>query len=214
MGIPCFFMEMTDRQAVFLRRYRSCRAGSACPLMPGEYSRHDAMNSIAELAIQRTPEGYIKSPDIEEPPHDDPRWPTHCPCGYAFAEPDEWQVFGATLYRRADTGEVLRINDAPPGALWHADWLAGHYAPTADGHIVMCRTPGGDWNIDSEASNCDKKGDRTHHCWCRHGDPTDPLGLKTGQPFHVDKSCQTCNAGAGSIACGNYHGFLHRGQLT
>jgi hypothetical protein len=36
----------------------------------------------------------------------------------------------------------------------------------------------------------------------------------TAPNLHVDKAGLTCQAGAGSILCGNYHGFLHNGELT
>jgi hypothetical protein len=61
------------------------------------------------------------------------------------------------------------------------------------------------WDVDGRASNCDMKEDRTHRCWVRHGDPPN---------VHVDKNGHTCHAGAGSILSGNYHGFLHNGELT
>jgi hypothetical protein len=66
-------------------------------------------------------------------------------------------------------------------------------------------TPGGEWIIDSRASNCTMPEDTEHRCWVRHGEAPD---------FHVDKNGKTCNAGAGSIKCGSYHGFLQNGFLT
>lgn len=85
-------------------------------------------------------------------------------------------------------------------------------------HVRIC--------IDAEASNCTRpqretrsdgrtyRTERTHYCWVRHGDPRDPLGVKTGQPLHVDKNGNTCAAGAGSILQKTWHGFLHNGYLV
>ena len=123
------------------------------------------------------------------------------------------------LWRRVDTGEIKRrISDFPVGAMWCASWLYSETRKGAGGRQLygwdwdnqfesplIVKTPGGDWDIDSRASNCTLPNDRTHRCWVRHGQPPN---------IHVDKSGLTCAAGAGSIMCGNYHGFLHNGQLT
>lgn len=47
--------------------------------------------------------------------------------------------------------------------------------------------------------------DAEHRCWIRHGEP--PL-------ITVDKNGLTCAAGAGSIQCRDYHGFLRDGSFT
>jgi hypothetical protein len=71
---------------------------------------------------------------------------------------------------------------------------------------LMCMTPSNrEWNIDGRASNCTMPNERTHRCWVRHGTPPN---------IHVDKNGNTCQAGAGSIVSGNWHGFLHNGQLV
>jgi hypothetical protein len=46
---------------------------------------------------------------------------------------------------------------------------------------------------------------RPHKCWIRHGKA--PL-------ITVDKNGVTCGAGTGSIAAGDYHGFLRNGEFT
>ena len=70
----------------------------------------------------------------------------------------------------------------------------------------MCKLPNGrEWDIDSRCSNCTLPDDRIHRCWVRHGEPPN---------IHVDKNGHTCSAGAGSILAGDYHGFLHNGELT
>lgn len=69
------------------------------------------------------------------------------------------------------------------------------------------------WDINSRASNCDRRNDFQHRCWVLHGDP------ETGV-VHVDKAGLTCNAGAGSILVpsskklpNGWHGFLDHGHL-
>ena len=76
-----------------------------------------------------------------------------------------------------------------------------------DGICLIVKCPNGrDWYVDSEASNCTRKGE-PHQCWCRHGDPRECR-------VTVDKNGDTCAAGAGSIQAGDYHGFLQAGILT
>lgn len=113
-----------------------------------------------------------------------------------------------SLFRRADTGELVTLQEAPPGAMWDATWFNDDPAYTgADGISLVVRTPGGTWMVDSRCGNCGLPEDDVHKCWVRHGDPRLP-----GQ-IHVDKAGVTCPAGAGSIQCGSYHGFLHHGVL-
>lgn len=75
----------------------------------------------------------------------------------------------------------------------------------AEGPQLTVMTPGGRWVIDSRASNCGSPYDYNHRCWIRHGEPPN---------ITVDKNGATCSAGAGSIQCGSYHGFLQNGELT
>ena len=124
-----------------------------------------------------------------------------------------------TMWIREDTGEIKRrIAEFPAGAMWYATWMYSESNKAADGRQIygwdwenqfdpplMVKTPGGDWDIDSRASNCTMPNDRTHRCWVRHGTPPN---------LTVDKQGKTCGAGAGSIISGNYHGFLRGGSFT
>ena len=110
------------------------------------------------------------------------------------------------LYRRTDTGEVLTLKQAGVGAMWDADWMPDVFKGP-DGICLVVQTPGGTWMVDNEASNCTRKGDRSHACWVRHGDPRECK-------VTVDKNGDTCAAGAGSILAGDYHGFLQAGVLS
>ena len=198
MKIPVFWLEATDQNRRFLRRYSSGRKGH-CP----ESGCHNA-----RVEIERGPDVVVNGYSIaESPPMDDTRWPTQCSCGYVFAEDDHYQLFSEHIYRRSDTGGEETIRDASPGAMWDAWWL-GRKGP--DGISLMVKTPSGDWFVDGRASNCTMPEDNEHKCWVRHGNPKNPQG---SEPLHVDKNGNTCGAGAGSIGQEAYHGFLHNGYL-
>lgn len=217
-----FWLDPTNDVAAGLRRYRDRTThddtGWTCAT-----DWHDAIafTGVEPATWRDTDHGRSLSqrPPV---PHDDPRWPTHCArCTYQFTPDDRWQEWQELLYRRADTGDIVSLRErhlgdpdnapqpAPPGAMWNASWLPDTPAWRGpDGMALMVRLPDGhDWHVDGEASNCTRKGDRSHKCWVRHGDPR--LAQVT-----VDKNGETCAAGAGSIGSAGYHGFLHRGILT
>lgn len=109
-------------------------------------------------------------------------------------------------WRRVETKEVLDRRALPVGALYRSWWMEEIPGMSGiDGQSWTVVTPGGEWLIDSRASNCTAPNDTTHKCWCRHG---------VAPNFTVNKNGNTCNAGAGSIAIGNYHGHLINGELT
>lgn len=204
--LPCFFLEPTGRLSVSLRRYRSPKGHDelVCPVSRGGY--HNASRFFQEEPEERDDKGAVVNGLQPVLPRDDPRWPRVCPCGYEFQEEDEWQRFTSRVYRRTDTGEEMTLEKAPPGAMWYADWFDDVFVPQGK-HVLVVKTPGGEWVVDSQASNCGLPEDRQqkqHHCWIRHGDP--PL-------VTADKDGKTCSAGAGSIQCGDYHGFLRHGFL-
>lgn len=206
--IKCFMLEPTGRVRVKLRRYRNTSADpeTHCSFN-GNDGYHDASTPIGEEPEELSKEGYIQN-GLKSVSHDDPRWPNQCQCGYTFRENDEWQRFVEEIYQRADTGEEMVIREAPVGAMWYAPWLDRFHVPQDDRGNLMVKTPGGDWDIDSQCSNCTMKDDRRqerHHCWILHGEPPNVTADKQGGP--------TCAAGAGSIQCGSYHGFLRSGFL-
>lgn len=212
MGIKVFWLEPIERMRLSLRRYAG---NSKCP---GKMGYHDAKLPLFEVLSHiedwdGRKIGTHDGPKMREDVPAGSAWPTHCECGYEFQEGDEWQVFSEALYRRVDTGEIVTLRDAPPGAMWDAFWIHDvkggfMFGQGADGIVLMVKLPNGnDWCVDQRASNCTMPNDDNHRCWCRHGDP------RTGN-VHVDKSCTTCQAGAGSIQSGDYHGFLHNGELT
>lgn len=205
--IQCFLLEPTEKVSVKLRRYRNSSADneSHCPSDVND-GYHDVSNVIGDEPIKRDKEGYIGNGMKLAPPHDDPRWPTQCACGYVFREGDEWQRFVEEVYRRSDTGEETTIRNADAGAMWYAWWLDKMQKPQGK-HCLEVKTPGGQWVIDAMASNCSMPDDRRqekHHCWIYSGTPPN---------ITVSKDGITCSAGAGSIQCNDYHGFLRNGFL-
>jgi len=201
MPYKCFWTERTDRLQRYLRRYATAED---CPAKACGAQCHDASVRIEDGVGVFDSEGYLQT--IERPDKSDPRWLTHCACGYEFKDSDPWQVFHEIIYVDAG-GNEYTTRHAPVGMMWNAYWRRSIHASTDDGLIVTIQTPGGEWCIDSVANNCTRPDDRIHHCWVRHGDP------RTGN-IHVDKTGNTCSAGAGSILCNSYHGFLHNGSLT
>lgn len=204
MGIKCFWLEPTDREKRYLRRYAG---GSKCP---GPMSYHDAMTFLDESREVMSEDGthWVDSGQIAKDFEGHPLWPTHCPCGYEFQDsPDEQrQLFSSHIYRRADTGEEMTLRDAPDGAMWDATWLHGWAANCGpDGRSIVCKVPvNHDWHIDGPCSNCTRPNE-PHKCWVRHGEPPN---------LTVDKNGDTCAAGAGSILTPTWHGFLRNGELV
>jgi hypothetical protein len=205
MTITCFWMESTDTARVGLRRYApSSGSGRPCP-QPAGY--HDWIVYLGEAPLPQVREEdgriHYARPEYAYPGRDDPRWPVACPCGYAFGPDDQWQEWSEALYRRADTGELVTIRGAPDGAMWDAWWMPDWSHRGPDGRCLVVKCPGGhDWMVDSRASNCTMPDDDEHRCWVRHGEPP---------AITVGKDGPTCAAGAGSIQCGGYHGFLRAG---
>jgi hypothetical protein len=200
-----FWVEPTGSQLIGLRRYTSSNGEWTCA-----DGWHQAMTKVSEEAADVNDEGVLHSyrgtfTDT------DPRWPSTCEagCGYEFTDDDRRQVWQDRIYHRPDTGEQWPSRELPPGSMHHSPWLGRVYPniERPDDIVLQVKLPNGrDWCVDSQASNCTRPGER-HACWVRTGDP------RTGQ-VTVGKGGNTCSAGAGSIAAGDYHGFLHAGVLT
>lgn len=199
MSIKCFWLEPTDRERLYLRRYQG---NLLCPVN----GYHNAMVDVGEGREVADANGDWVSEKKLEGFFGDPRWPTHCACGYAFSENDTRQLFSSHIYRRTDTGEEMTLRDAPEGAMWDATWF--HDVPFwcgEDGRAIICRVPKKhDWHIDGPCSNCTRPNE-PHKCWVRHGEPPN---------LTVDKNGNTCSAGGGSILTADWHGFLRNGELV
>lgn len=189
--IKCFMLAPTDRAKRWLRRFVFVD-GKPCPLMAGQHSYHQKLVPVEDGPLHVSPDrGTISTDNL---PRDDPRWPTHCSCGYEFG-PDAYpQTFFAAIYLTPEGKEVV-IRDcedldgaepAPPGAMWYADWFSWK---GPDGRSLAVMTPGGVWLVDGPASNSNRPWQRT------------------GTPPNV-----TANP---SIQIGTrYHGWLRDGALV
>lgn len=244
MPTQCFFLEPTEHEAVYLRRYRNSDDGPC----PGPMATHNAMTRIGERVA--TDNGGMPTSRREPPPpaRDDPRWPAACTCGELFRPDDAWQVFTDHIYRRTDTGELMGLRDAPPGAMYFATWWEGDSGNVgSDGKSLCVRLPTPsrhDWAVDSRCSNCDSpcancgapyhahgatdwyctaaekeraRGDDWTGQYKRYLDARPhKCWVRHGTPprVTVDKDGLTCGAGAGSIAVPGYHGHLQNGYLT
>lgn len=136
-------------------------------------------------------------------------------------------LYTTPIYCRQDTSEEFIWSEAKPGALLieQANEYGAMSDTGQDGLYIICKTPGGDWHIDTRAGNCnmackncgvaqnlhDSSGcglfedSAAHRCWVRHGIPPN---------ITVDKNGVSCSAGAGSINFeGKFHGFLRDGVL-
>lgn len=221
--IQCFMVVDSGVARITLRRYSpSDNPNRACSVHP--YGYHNATVEIGEAPAVKRDDCYL---DSIETPHDDPRWPTHCACGYEFIPEDTWQTSQDEFMVREDGQEGRWVRrELPAGAMFYPCWLQptaeepnrplGFAEPT-NGKVlsVICPenqdgTGTAEWIIDSYCSNCDRKGER-HHCWCRHGVPPNITVNKT-----PPDDLGTCNAGAGSIWIKmphGWHGFLVDGWL-
>jgi hypothetical protein len=191
--VACFLLEGTDTVRRRLRRYTWTADGGLCPALGG--LGHQGFAPWTDVPLEWSTEGgrrHYRTPDDDAPPRDDPRWPTRCDgCGQLLGPQTEWQVFGERLYRRADTGALTTLRDAPPGAIWEAPWYAdaGYVGP--DGRCYVAKLPnGGDWIIDGPSTSGggwtrtgeaprftvtpsvgrqDKHGGWLYHGWLRDG---------------------------------------------
>lgn len=185
-AITCFWLEPVARAERMLRRYYRSDGG-ARPECSTPTGYHDVGVILEQVDL---PLGEPGSGD-DRWPHDDPRWPAACACGYVFAERDHWQHGVHRLYERSDTRELISLwgMRVPPGAMWDATWMGDDFRGP-DGRCLCVMTPGGQWLVDGPASN----GGR----WTRSGRPP----KITANP---------------SIAIGNperYHGWLRDGVLV
>lgn len=196
--IRCFMLEPVQplQAHYYLRRYHNHKDGEVeCT---GDHGYHNAMAQIEDGPLEKHDSdgkgNFYASNGIPEPAHDDPRWPKACGCGYIFVDSDEWQLFQKMLYRRADNGEIITMEDAPAGAMWNAWWMAkdriykgpGSYVGQ-DGICLSVKTPGGDWLVDGPANN--------GAGWTREGAVPD------------------ITASPSILITNRYHGFLRAGWL-
>lgn len=189
--------------------------GDDCPCSFG--SGFTGCHNAYSAPVARVETPHVTGFTQQHPPPEEwpaQAWPTTCAsCGagvpWSGVLEHQRQTIAHTLYRAQDGAEVIgdsqQIGDLWPAPCWRERQGIPCYWANCSGTHWIVRCPGGmSWDINSRASNCDKKDERTHRCWVAHGDP----------PLHVDKAGHTCGAGAGSIQTDNWHGFLHHGRLA
>lgn len=187
MSWPCFVVTELDEMEVHLRRYTHVDAPGECPL---EFGYHNASVPIGRHTIARNDRGGYSVREGKGEYADDERWPTHCPCGYAFTDDDVWQIHPERIWR-ADDGREFEMHDLPVGAMLRSDGWNPRAIPGPDGKVWSVALPpnGGHnlWCIDAPSST----GGR----WTRTGDAPNV----------------TVNP---SILTDRYHGWLHGGVLS
>ena len=191
MTWTCVLLIATDQASLSLRRYAS--KGTCAVSGRGI---HDAETLIGTASIVISERDTWDVEELERPPASDPRWPTHCVCGYTFQEDDTRQLFKSRLYRREDTGALLTLSEAEPGMMWDADWLLdmGETYTGPDGRCFIMRLPGhGEWTIDGPSSNGPG--------WERTGEPP-KITVRPSILSHPSKMRQ------------GYHGWLTDGVLS
>ncbi len=190
--------------------------------IPHEYPRHE----LAEFPIERWPTA-CEDCGRPVPTMPDGKTPSDYSSGRHRDDRNapSYQVFHKTLYATPDRSWIgmPTIGDA-----YYADWygcaerggncVAGWTNCHGPHLIIHTPYPGGPhragrpdegywWDTNNRASNCDMPDDTQHRCWVVHGHPADG-------DLHIDKAGLTCNAGAGSLDNGRWHGHCHRGELT
>jgi len=201
-SVGCFTLYLTMRERRWLRRFHSASPGTdlpsrepSCPV-PSNWGYHNAQVRVEDgpLTLFRAREdgpGFWFGRPEPAAYASDPRWPTHCACGYEFLPADRWQVHCRAIHRRA-SGVEMTTEEAPAGAMWDIT----HWAPERwhgpDGRSLVVKLPPGGphevWMIDGPSSD----GGR----WTRVGSTLPAISVTP------------------SILTNKYHGWLREGTLV
>lgn len=145
-GIPLRIAEPTGRYRRSLRRYRARGGLNDCPVA----GYHNAVSEIGDVGEAERAEA-----SGDNWPHDDPRWPVACACGYAFTPDDEWQRNDSGIYRLPDGTEFTFRGSfgraAPPGAMIRAAWY-DEYAGQPGESWIIALPDGGEWITTQKAT--------------------------------------------------------------
>ena len=144
-GIPLRIAEIQDGRYVRqLRRYRGGDA-SDCPV----HRYHDAMTQIGEVTDRADAIG-------DNWPHDDPRWPQACDCGYTFKADDHWQRNDCRIVRLPDGTEFTWWGSfgskAPPGTMIRAAWYDKFTEQPGESWLISL-PDGGEWITTRKATD-------------------------------------------------------------
>lgn len=189
-AIPCYWIEPAGRVTIHLRRYRrSADPGNQrCPSRYGYCTVYQLVGEAPSTNDEGCPNRVSREPDATYP-RSDPRWPTHCPCGYEFVPADGWQVTTEDVYRDPLTGEEKDRDEWAYGAVYRASWFEDHWKGP-DGISIVIRVPDAngryrDWSPDSPSTSGTP--------WSRQGDPRVPgqlscqpsILMQHGHRFHA-----------------------------
>lgn len=182
-AIECFFLRPAAYAQETLRRFVFSKTDTECPTS----GYHNCSVDIGVVPFELSDLGGRPGSGIG---HDDPRWPTACACGYQFKPEDEWQHNLTRLYWRSDHSAMrCTLRDAPPGAMFYADWYDWK---GPDGKCLVVVTPAGPWIVDGPSMNND--GSRGNP-WTRTGEVPK---VTVSPSIHIP---------------GKYHGWLRNGIL-
>lgn len=145
-GIPLRIAEPAGLYQRSLRRYSSTGTLRECPLT----GYHNASADIGEI----TEAGHTPVSG-DNWPHDDPRWPPACGCGYVFTDADAWQRNDDPVFRLPDgTGFPYRASfgkTAPAGTMVRAAWYDEYSGRPGESWIIAL-PDGGEWITTQQAS--------------------------------------------------------------
>lgn len=202
-NIKCLFFNPTTQVKRYFRRYEE----GSCP---GKYGYHNAHKFRDEIEVPVSSDGMEDHPDmLNDLPESKFKkfFPFKCDyCEFLFTAQGSFQFRTERQYRNEETGQSVSLHELPVGGMYFAPWYDDWVKPQLE-HVLIVRTPGGLWTVDSQSRNCTMKedvGQKDHHCWIIEG---------TLPNISVTKNGRSCQAGGGSIQCGNYHGFLRNGYL-
>jgi hypothetical protein len=146
MGVPLRVAEVVDGHCQrHLRRYRR-GAANDCP--SGGY--HNAIVQVGEVTDRADAVG-------DNWPHDDPRWPKACGCGYQFTDDDHWSRNDCRIVRLPDGTEITWWGSfgsvAPPGTMIRASWY-DEFSQHPDGveSWLISLPDGGEWITSQRAT--------------------------------------------------------------
>lgn len=146
-GIPLRIAEPSGRWQRNLRRYKPGTDGvSNCTA--GIY--HNANVIVGEI-----PATEAAGAAGDNWPHDDPRWPAACTCGYEFTPEDHWQRIDREVYRLPDGREFVLSPtfgcEIPPGTMIRAGWYDEYAGRPGESWLVIL-PDGGQWITTQQAT--------------------------------------------------------------
>lgn len=155
--VECVWVEPTGKAVRTLRRYQ--RGEDPCSANPG-YDYHQAAVELGDHfdVVWRYYDDAARAvATIDNADYaGDPLWPTHCACGYEFADEDHWQVVQEPTYA-AEDGRLAWTSPAhgrkpTPGAMFDTFWRAD--LRKEDGLAISVVCPDGSvWCVDDRASS-------------------------------------------------------------